>query len=121
MTSTVVRRKTYQRMIEEMGSANWPCCLEAFGQERTDREHHRHFPPATTAVNASPIPGPSLGKKKTELLEGGLRIPALISWPATYSRGPSTTEQVSHRHGTGCQRFSPLPARNPIQPIQPTA
>ena len=32
--------------------------------------------------------------KKTELLEGGLRIPALISWPARI-RGGLTTEQVS--------------------------
>src|SRR6267142_460038 len=32
--------------------------------------------------------------KKTELLEGGLRIPAIISWPARVPRG-QTTEQVS--------------------------
>jgi arylsulfatase A-like enzyme len=32
--------------------------------------------------------------KKTELLEGGLRIPAVISWPARLPRG-RTTEQVS--------------------------
>ena len=32
--------------------------------------------------------------KKTELLEGGLRIPALIRWPGHIRRG-STTEQVS--------------------------
>ncbi len=32
--------------------------------------------------------------KKTELLEGGLRIPAVISWPARIPRG-RTTDQVS--------------------------
>jgi arylsulfatase A-like enzyme len=32
--------------------------------------------------------------KKTELLEGGLRIPAIISWPARLPRG-RTTDQVS--------------------------
>ncbi len=32
--------------------------------------------------------------KKTELLEGGLRIPAVISWPARIPRG-QTTDQVS--------------------------
>jgi arylsulfatase A-like enzyme len=32
--------------------------------------------------------------KKTELLEGGLRIPALIRWPGHVARG-STTEQVA--------------------------
>jgi arylsulfatase A-like enzyme len=32
--------------------------------------------------------------KKTELLEGGLRIPAVISWPARIPKG-RTTEQVS--------------------------
>jgi len=32
--------------------------------------------------------------KKTELLEGGLRIPAVISWPARIPRG-RTTEQVA--------------------------
>ena len=32
--------------------------------------------------------------RKTELLEGGLRIPAIISWPARIPRG-RTTEQVA--------------------------
>ena len=32
--------------------------------------------------------------KKTELLEGGLRIPAVISWPARIPRG-RTTDQVA--------------------------
>jgi len=32
--------------------------------------------------------------RKTELLEGGLRIPAIISWPARMPRG-TTTEQVA--------------------------
>ena len=32
--------------------------------------------------------------RKTELLEGGLRIPAIVSWPARIAKG-QTTEQVS--------------------------
>ncbi len=32
--------------------------------------------------------------KKTELLEGGLRIPAVISWPGRIPRG-RTTDQVA--------------------------
>ena len=32
--------------------------------------------------------------RKTELLEGGLRIPAIVSWPARLPKG-RTTEQVA--------------------------
>jgi arylsulfatase A-like enzyme len=84
-------QKTYQRMIEAMDKQIGRV-LQALGTNGlTDN---------TIVVFTSDNGGerfadtwPFTGKK-TELLEGGLRIPAIISWPARIPRG-RTTEQVS--------------------------
>jgi len=48
---------------------------------------------ADYAKELAPPSEPGLADSETELLEGGLRIPALISWPARIPQG-RTTEQV---------------------------
>ena len=58
--------------------------------------------------------------KKTELLEGGLRIPALIRWPG-HIRAGSTTDAGRDHRWTGCRRFWPPPAPRPIRHFRPTA
>jgi len=84
-------QKTYQRMIEEM-DRQIGRVLEALDKNGLTENTIVIF----TSDNGGerfadtwPFSG-----KKTELLEGGLRIPALISWPARI-RGGLTTEQVS--------------------------
>ena len=58
--------------------------------------------------------------RKTELLEGGLRIPAIISWPARIPAGPRRPIRWRSRW-TGCRRCSRPPARRPIRRFRPTA
>jgi len=84
-------QKTYQRMIEAMD--------RQIGRVLAALEAHR-LTENTIVVFTSDNGGerfsdtwPFTGKK-TELLEGGLRIPAIISWPAGLPRG-RTTEQVA--------------------------
>jgi arylsulfatase A-like enzyme len=84
-------QKTYQRMIEEMDKQIGRV-LQAL--------HANGLTENTIVVFTSDNGGerfadtwPFTGRK-TELLEGGLRIPAVISWPARIPRG-RTTEQVS--------------------------
>lgn len=84
-------QKTYQRMIEEMDKQIGRV-LQALNVNGLTEN--------TIVVFTSDNGGerfadtwPFTGKK-TELLEGGLRIPAIISWPARIPRG-KTTEQVS--------------------------
>jgi arylsulfatase A-like enzyme len=84
-------QKTYQRMIEEMDKQIGRV-LQAL--------HANGLTENTIVVFTSDNGGerfsdtwPFTGKK-TELLEGGLRIPAVITWPARIPRG-QTTEQVS--------------------------
>jgi arylsulfatase A-like enzyme len=48
--------------------------------------------PATTAASASRKPGRS--GQKTELLEGGIRVPAIVRWPARVKAG-QVSEQVA--------------------------
>jgi arylsulfatase A-like enzyme len=84
-------QKTYQRMIEDMD--------RQIGRVLQALETHG-LTENTIVIFTSDNGGerfsdtwPFTGKK-TELLEGGLRIPAIISWPGHVPRG-STTEQVS--------------------------
>jgi arylsulfatase A-like enzyme len=84
-------QKTYQRMIEEMD--------EQIGRV-LQALHANGLTENTIVIFTSDNGGerfadtwPFTGKK-TELLEGGLRIPAIISWPARIPRG-QTTGQVS--------------------------
>src|SRR6266851_759496 len=84
-------QKTYQRMIEEMDHQIGRV-LQAMDKNGLTEN--------TIVVFTSDNGGerfadtwPFTGKK-TELLEGGLRIPAVISWPARIPRG-LTTDQVS--------------------------
>ena len=84
-------QKTYQRMIEEMDKQIGRV-LQAL--------HANGLTENTIVIFTSDNGGerfadtwPFTGKK-TELLEGGLRIPAIISWPARIPRG-QTIEQVS--------------------------
>lgn len=84
-------QKIYQRMIEDMDQQVGRVLQALDANRLTDN---------TIIIFTSDNGGerfadtwPFTGKK-TELLEGGLRIPALISWPARIPRG-RTTEQVS--------------------------
>jgi arylsulfatase A-like enzyme len=84
-------QKTYQKMIEEMDQ-QIGCVLQALDANGLTEN--------TIIIFSSDNGGerfadtwPFTGRK-TELLEGGLRIPALISWPARIPQG-RTTEQVS--------------------------
>jgi arylsulfatase A-like enzyme len=84
-------QKTYQRMIEAMD--------RQIGRVMQALETNR-LTENTIVIFTSDNGGerfadtwPFTGKK-TELLEGGLRIPTLISWPAHIPRGV-TTDQVS--------------------------
>ncbi len=84
-------QKTYQRMIQEM-DLQIGRVLEAL--------HTNGLAENTIVVFTSDNGGerfadtwPFTGRK-TELLEGGLRIPAIISWPARIPQG-RTTDQVA--------------------------
>jgi len=84
-------QKTYQRMIEEMDKQVGRVLQALHANGLTDN---------TIVIFTSDNGGerfadtwPFTGKK-TELLEGGLRIPAIVSWPARIPRG-HTTDQVS--------------------------
>jgi arylsulfatase A-like enzyme len=82
---------TYQRMIEDMDTQ--------VGRV-TEALRHRGLDRNTIVIFTSDNGGerfsdtwPFTGRK-TELLEGGLRIPSIISWPARIPMG-RTTEQVA--------------------------
>jgi arylsulfatase A-like enzyme len=84
-------QKTYERMIEDMDRQIGRVLQALDAQGLTEN---------TIVIFTSDNGGerfadtwPFTGKK-TELLEGGLRIPAIISWPARIPRG-LTTDQVS--------------------------
>ena len=84
-------RKTYQRMIEAM-DRQIGRVLQALDENGLTENTIIIFTSDNGGERFSDT-WPFTGKK-TELLEGGLRIPALISWPARIGRG-LTTEQVS--------------------------
>jgi arylsulfatase A-like enzyme len=84
-------QKTYQRMIEAMDRQIGRAlqALEANGLTENTIVIFTSDNGGERFADTWPFTG-----KKTELLEGGLRIPALISWPARIPRG-RTTDQVS--------------------------
>src|SRR6266404_1615526 len=84
-------QKTYQRMIEEMDRQIGRVlqALDANGLTENTIIIFTSDNGGERFADTWPFTG-----KKTELLEGGLRIPALISWPARIPKG-RTTDQVS--------------------------
>ncbi|HMF91781.1 MAG TPA: sulfatase-like hydrolase/transferase [Candidatus Angelobacter sp.] len=84
-------QKTYQRMIEAMDRQIGRVleALQANGLTENTIVIFTSDNGGERFADTWPFTG-----KKTELLEGGLRIPALISWPARLPRG-RTTDQVS--------------------------
>jgi arylsulfatase A-like enzyme len=84
-------QKTYQRMIEEMDKQIGRVlqALNANGLTENTIVIFTSDNGGERFADTWPFTG-----KKTELLEGGLRIPAIISWPARIPRG-KTTDQVS--------------------------
>src|SRR6266850_5096439 len=84
-------QKTYQRMIEEMDKqiGHVLQALHANGLTENTIVIFTSDNGGERFADTWPITG-----KETELLEGGLRIPAIITWPARIRRG-QTTDQVS--------------------------
>jgi arylsulfatase A-like enzyme len=84
-------QKTYQRMIEEMDKQIGRVlqALNANGLTENTIVIFTSDNGGERFADTWPFTG-----KKTELLEGGLRIPAIISWPARIPRGKAT-DQVS--------------------------
>jgi arylsulfatase A-like enzyme len=84
-------QKTYQRMIEDMDRQIGRVlqALDAHGLTENTIVIFTSDNGGERFADTWPFTG-----KKTELLEGGLRIPAIISWPARIPRG-LTTDQVS--------------------------
>ena len=84
-------QKTYQRMIEAM-DAQIGRVLKALDDNRLTNNTIVIF----TSDNGGErfaLTWPFTGRK-TELLEGGLRIPSIVSWPARIPQG-KTSDQVS--------------------------
>jgi len=84
-------QKTYQRMIEEMDRQIGRVLqsLDANGLTENTIVIFTSDNGGERFADTWPFTG-----KKTELLEGGLRIPTLVSWPARIPQG-RTTEQVA--------------------------
>jgi arylsulfatase A-like enzyme len=84
-------QKTYQRMIEEMDRQIGRVleALDANGLAENTIVVFTSDNGGERFADTWPFTG-----RKTELLEGGVRIPALISWPARVPRG-GTTDQVA--------------------------
>ena len=84
-------QKTYQRMIEEMDRQIGRVLqsLDANGLTENTIVIFTSDNGGERFADTWPFTG-----KKTELLEGGLRIPTLVSWPARIPQG-RTTDQVA--------------------------
>jgi arylsulfatase A-like enzyme len=84
-------QKTYQRMIQEMDLQIGRVldALNANGIAENTIVVFTSDNGGERFADTWPFTG-----RKTELLEGGLRIPAIISWPASLPRG-RTTDQVA--------------------------
>ncbi len=108
-------QKTYQRMIQEM-DLQIGRVLEALNANGLAEN--------TIVIFTSDNGGerfadtwPFTGRK-TELLEGGLRIPAIISWPARIRRVERPIRWRSP--WTGCQHYWRPQASHPIRHSRPT-
>ena len=84
-------QKTYQRMIQQMDLqvGRVLAALNANGVARNTIVIFTSDNGGERFADTWPFTG-----RKTELLEGGLRIPAIISWPARIPQG-RTTDQVA--------------------------
>ncbi len=84
-------QKTYERMIEQMDLQIGRVLevLRSWGLEKNTIVVFTSDNGGERFADTWPFTG-----RKTELLEGGLRIPAIISWPARISMG-HTTDQVA--------------------------
>jgi arylsulfatase A-like enzyme len=84
-------QKTYQRMIEEMDLqiGRVLAALDAHGLAENTIVVFTSDNGGERYADTWPFTG-----RKTELLEGGLRIPALLRWPARIPQG-RTTDQVT--------------------------
>jgi len=84
-------QKTYQRMVQEMDLQIGRVleALNATGLAENTIVVFTSDNGGERFADTWPFTG-----RKTELLEGGLRIPAIISWPARIPRG-QTTDQVA--------------------------
>ena len=84
-------QKTYQRMIQEMDLQIGRVlqALDANGQTENTIVIFTSDNGGERFADTWPFTG-----RKTELLEGGLRIPSVISWPARVPQG-RTTDQVA--------------------------
>jgi arylsulfatase A-like enzyme len=84
-------QKTYQRMIERMDLqiGRVLAALEANGQLENTIVIFTSDNGGERFADTWPFTG-----RKTELLEGGLRIPAIIAWPSRLPKG-RTSEQVA--------------------------
>jgi len=90
-------QKTYQRMIEEMDKqiGHVLQALHANGLTENTIVIFTSDNGGERFADTWPFTG-----KKTELLEGGLRIPAIITWPARIRRGLDN-QSGFHQHGLG--------------------
>ena len=77
-------QKTYQQMVEALDYADRPR-VAGPGGERHDRDTIVIFTSDNGGERFSDT-WPFTGRK-TELLEGGLRIPAIVLWPARIAAG----------------------------------
>jgi arylsulfatase A-like enzyme len=84
-------QKTYQKMVEAM-DAQIGRVLKALDDNRLTNDTIVIFTSDNGGERFS-MTWPFTGRK-TELLEGGLRIPSIISWPARIPQG-KTSDQVS--------------------------
>jgi arylsulfatase A-like enzyme len=109
-------RKTYQRMIEAM-DAQIGRVLEALDAHGLTENTIVIFTSDNGGERFSDT-WPFTGKK-TDLLEGGLRIPMVIAWPRTSRRAASATRWPSAWTGFRPCWLPPAPRRT--RAIRPTA
>ena len=114
MITTAARRQTYQRMIQAMDRQIGRVleALDANGLTENTIVIFTSDNGGERFADTWPFTG-----RKTELLEGGLRIPAVVSWPARIPQGRTTIR--SRSAWTGCRRCWRLLAPRPIRAFPP--